>query len=425
MLDLKLIRKEPDKVKELLSRRDTSLAAKIDQIIAIDIEHRAALQEKQELETKRNQLSKAVGVKKSQGQAADAEMQELAQIKSKMQTISDKEPELFNQQIAILEGIPNLPAEDLIVGANEEANQEVSKWGEIPSFDFTALEHDEIGKNLDIFDFERGVKIAKSRFTLIQKHGAKLERALINFFLDQASQNGYRECVPPILVNSASLYGTGQLPKFAEDIFKVENEDLYLIPTAEVPLTNIYRDEILSEDDLPIYLCAYTPNFRSEAGSASKDTRGIIRQHQFNKIELVKLCKAEDSAAEHAKLTNDAESLLQALKLPYRTMLLCTGDMGFGASKCYDLEVWFPGQAKYREISSCSNFGDFQARRAQIRFKRDSKSKAELVHTINGSGLAVGRTVAAILENYQNQDGSVTVPMVLRPYLGNLEKIEV
>lgn len=425
MLDLKLIRKEPDKVKELLTRRDSSLAAKIDQIIEIDKEHRAAIQEKQELETKRNQLSKAVGAKKSKGENADAEMQELASIKTQMQAIADKEPELNARQSDILEGIPNIPAEDLVIGENEESNQEILKWGEPRVFDFKALEHDELGRELGILDFERGVKIAKSRFTLVRNQGAKLERAIINFFLDQASNKGYQETLPPILVNSASLYGTGQLPKFAEDVFKLENEDLYLIPTAEVPLTNIYRDEILTADDLPVYLCAYTPNFRSEAGSASKDTRGIIRQHQFNKIELVKLCKPEDSPEEHEKLTQDAEDLLQALELPYRKVLLCTGDMGFGAHKCYDLEVWFPGQAKYREISSCSNFIDFQARRAQIRFKRDAKAKAELVHTINGSGLAVGRTLAAILENYQNIDGSVTIPEVLRPYMGGLTKINV
>ncbi|MDD9897589.1 MAG: serine--tRNA ligase [Candidatus Melainabacteria bacterium] len=417
MLDLKLIRKNPDQVKAQLSRRDASLAEKIDQISEIDKEHRLAIQEKQELETQRNQLSKLVGQKKGKGEDAEAEMQELAEIKSKLQAIADKEPELYDKQIAILETIPNIPAADIPEGADEESNQEVLKWGEPKEFSFTAREHDELGKELGIFDFERGVKIAKSRFTLVRNQGAKLERAVINFFLDQASNHGYQEVLPPILVNSNCLYGTGQLPKFAEDIFKVEDEDLYLIPTAEVPLTNIYREEILTADDLPQYICAYTPNFRSEAGSASKDTRGIIRQHQFNKIELVKLCRPEDSTEEHEKLTKDAEALLQALELPYRKMLLCTGDMGFGAHKCYDLEVWFPGQAKYREISSCSNFIDFQARRAQIRFKRDSKSKAELLHTINGSGLAVGRTIAAILENYQQEDGSVAIPKVLQPYM--------
>ncbi len=418
MLDIKLIRKEPDKVKELLSRRNPALAASIDQIIEIDKEYRAALQEKQELEAKRNSLSKTVGMKKSKGENADVEMKELAEIKSKLQAISDKEPELFSKQTTILETLPNLPSEDLPIANNEEGNLEVSRWGNPREFKFPIKEHDQIGESLEIFDFIRGVKLAKSRFTLVKDQGAKLERALINFMLDHAASRGYREMQPPIMVNSACLYGTGQLPKFKEDLFKVENEDLYLIPTAEVPLTNIYRDEILNAEDLPLYFCAYTPNFRSEAGSASKDTRGIIRQHQFNKIELVKICKPEDSANEHEKLTEDAEAILQALELPYRKMLLCTGDIGANAHKCYDLEVWFPAQNKYREISSCSNFIDFQARRAQIRYKADANAKAELVHTINGSGLAVGRTLAAILENYQNEDGSVTVPHALRKYIG-------
>lgn len=423
MLDIKLIRKDPDKVKELLSRRSPVWAEQIDEITKLDQAYRAALQEKQELEAKRNSLSKIVGMKKSKAENADLEMKELADIKNALQAISDKEPELFLKQNTILEGIPNLPDETLPIGHSDEDNQEVLRWGTPANFSFPVKEHDELGRELGIFDFERGVKLAKSRFTLIKNQGAKLERALINFMLDHAASRGYVEIQPPILVNSACLYGTGQLPKFKEDLFKVENEDLYLIPTAEVPLTNIYRDEILDGADLPIYFCAYTPNFRSEAGSASKDTRGIIRQHQFNKIELVKLCKPEDSAAEHEKLTQDAEAILQALGLPYRKMLLCTGDIGANAHRCYDLEVWFPGQAKYREISSCSNFVDFQARRAQIRFKADANSKTELVHTINGSGLAVGRTVAAILENYQNADGSVTVPEVLRKYCNLVEVI--
>jgi seryl-tRNA synthetase len=418
MLDIKLIRKEPERVKELLSRRNSAWASQIDEIIELDQAYRSALQEKQELEAKRNSLSKIVGMKKSKAENADIEMKELAEIKAALQAIADKEPELFAKQTGILEGIPNLPDETLPLGHSDEYNQEILRWGSPRNFNFPVKEHDELGRELGIFDFERGVKIAKSRFTLIKNQGAKLERALINFMLDQATTKGYMEIQPPILVNSACLYGTGQLPKFKEDLFKVENEDLYLIPTAEVPLTNIYRDEILDGADLPIYFCAYTPNFRSEAGSASKDTRGIIRQHQFNKIELVKLCKPDQSAVEHEKLTQDAESLLQALGLPYRKMLLCAGDIGANAYRCYDLEVWFPGQAKYREISSCSNFIDFQARRAQIRFKADANAKTELVHTINGSGLAVGRTVAAILENYQNEDGSVTVPEVLRKYMG-------
>jgi len=423
MLDIKLIRKDPEIVKAKLSRRDKSLAQLIDQIIEIDCQYREALQEKQELEAKRNQLSKVVGQKKSQGQNADAEMQELSIIKDSLKSIADQEPELFAKQTAILEGIPNIVSDDIPDGENEEANLEVYRHGEPRQLNFEVKDHDDIGRELGIFDFERGVKIAKSRFTLLTGIGAKLERALINFMLDKASENGYQEVFPPIIVNGDCLYGTGQLPKFQQDLFKIEGENLYLIPTAEVPLTNIHRDEILDLNQLPISFCAYTPNFRSEAGAASKDTRGIIRQHQFNKIELVKLCKPEDSAALHEQLTKDAESILQALELPYRKVLLCSGDIGFGAHKCYDLEVWFAGQKKYREISSCSNFSDFQARRAQIRFKREANAKAELVHTINGSGLAVGRTLAAILENYQEADGSVTVPKALRPYLGGLEKI--
>lgn len=417
MLDIKLIREKPDYVKKMLSMRNMSLAVQIDEILALDEAYRRELQRKQELEAKRNLLSKEVGNKKSRGENADKEINELNIIKTDLKTIADLEPELHAKQLALLELIPNLPDESVPLGSDEHANQEIYRWGEPRQFDFPVLEHDELGiKNL-MFDFERGVKLASSRFTLLTGLGAKLERALINFMLDSASARGYQEIFPPIIVNSDCLYGTGQLPKFKEDLYKLEGQELYLIPTAEVPLTNIYRDEILSANDLPCYLCAYTPNFRSEAGSASKDTRGIIRQHQFNKIELVKICKPEDSENEHEKLTNDAEAILQGLKLPYRKVLLCSGDMGANASKCYDLEVWFPGQNKYREISSCSNFKDYQARRAKIRFKRDSASKAELVHTINGSGLAVGRTLAAIMENYQNPDGTIEIPDVLKTYL--------
>lgn len=440
MLDIKRIRKEPDQVKELLSRRNPNLANLIDEILTIDVEYRAALQEKQDLEAKRNQLGKLVGQKKAQGQENEAQavIEELNLIKAKLKSIADNEPILFEKQKQILDNLPNTPSPDVPISADEHGNKEIFKWGtefQLVSSEcsdqqtsrklanFKIKEHDEIGKDLGILDFERGVKIAKSRFTLLRGLGAKLERALINFMLDKAAENGYEEVFPPILANSESLYGTGQLPKFKEDIFKVENENLYLIPTAEVPVTNIYRDEILETNQLPIFFCAYTPNFRSEAGAAGKDTKGIIRQHQFNKVELVKICKPENSELEHEKLTQNAESVLQALRLPYRKMLLCSGDLGFAAQKCYDLEVWFPGQNKYREISSCSNFGDFQARRAQIRFKRDNNSKAELVHTINGSGLAVGRTLAAILENYQNADGSVTIPTVLVPYMSGTTHI--
>lgn len=423
MLDIKEIRKNADEIKRKLVRRNPELAALIDQISELDKEHRAELQKKEELEAKKNKLSKEVGMKKSKGEDADAEIKELNEIKASLKEIADKEPELFNKQKAILEGIPNTPSDEAPDGPDEEHNKEVFKWGEPKKYSFTPREHDDIGRDLGVFDFERGVKLAGSRFTLMTGIGAKLERALINFMLDKAAENGYTEIFPPVIVNSNALYGTGQLPKFAEDIYKIEGQDMYLIPTAEVPLTNIYNNEILSVEQLPINFCAYTPNFRSEAGSASKDTRGIIRQHQFNKIELVRLCTPEDAEKLHEELTSHAESILQALELPYKKMLLCAGDMGFSATKCYDLEVWFSGQGKYREISSCSHFSDFQARRAQIRFKRDKKSKAELVHTINGSGLAVGRTLAAILEYYQNKDGSVTIPKALQSYLGNLTEI--
>jgi seryl-tRNA synthetase len=417
MLDLKEIRKNPEEIKRKLSRRNPDLAKLIDEIVALDKEHRKELQRKEELESERNQLSKLVGMKKSKQEDAEEEITKLNSIKLSLKAIADLEPELFEKQSKILESIPNLPDDSIPDGENEEANLEVFNSGSPKEFNFQVKDHDEIGRELGIFDFERGVKISKSRFTLTAGLGARLERALINFMLDKAAANGYLEVSPPIIVNSNSLYGTGQLPKFAEDLFKIEGSDLYLIPTAEVPLTNIYNDEILELNNLPIKLCAMTPCFRSEAGSASKDTRGIIRQHQFYKIELVIICKPEESQTLHEELTNNAESILQELGLPYRKVLLCAGDIGFSAHKCYDLEVWFAGQGKYREISSCSNFHDFQARRAKIRFKRDTSSKAELVHTINGSGLAVGRTLAAILEYYQQEDGSIMIPDALKPYL--------
>jgi seryl-tRNA synthetase len=416
MLDLKRLRQEPEIYKNSLAKRNPSYLALIDELLETDEDYRKQLQERQDLEARRNSLSKLVGQKKSKGENADEEIKELNLLKEKLKEIAEKEPEILSKQESILFEIPNLPSESVPEGKSEEDNLEIYKWGETRKFDFQVLDHEEIGRKLDVLDFERGVKLAQSRFTLVKGLGAKLERALINFMLDKAFENGYTEISPPLMVNSNSLYGTGQLPKFSADLYKIEAEDLYLIPTAEVPLTNIYNDEILRLEDLNISITAFTPCFRSEAGAASRDTRGIIRQHQFSKIELVKITKPEDSEEEHEKLTKDAESILQALGLPYRKVLLCSGDMGFSAQKCYDLEVWFPSQNKYREISSCSNFGDFQARRAKIRFKRDSQSKAELVHTINGSGLAVGRTMAAIMENYQNADASFEIPEVLKKY---------
>jgi seryl-tRNA synthetase len=319
-------------------------------------------------------------------------------------------------------GIPNLPAAEVPDGKDEEANKVVSTWGTIPSIK-DPKHHYEIGADLGIFDFERGVKIAESRFTVLMNWGAKIERALMNFMLDSHAKRGYTEVFPPILVNRDCLVGTGQLPKFEGDYYKCADDDLYLVPTAEVPVTNLYREEVLDEEMLPIYHCAYTPNFRREAGSAGRDTRGYIRQHQFNKVELVKFCTPETSVEEHEKLTRDAELILEALELPYRRVMLCSGDLGFCAAKCYDLEVWFPAQDKYREISSCSVFNDFQARRANLRYKPKDGGKARFLHTINGSGLAIGRAMAAILENNQTPGGAVRIPAVLQPYLGGVKEI--
>jgi seryl-tRNA synthetase len=315
--------------------------------------------------------------------------------------------------------IPNCPDSSVPDGADETGNVETKQWGDFPNIK-EPKHHYELGTNLKIFDFERGVKLAQARFTVLMENGAKMERALMNFMLDLHSSRGYREVFPPILVNRDCMVGTGQLPKFDGDFYKCADDELYLVPTAEVPVTNLYRDETLEADQLPISHCAYTPNFRREAGSAGKDTRGYIRQHQFNKVELVKFCLPENSADEHERLTEDAEAVLEALKLPYRRVLLCAGDMGFSAKKCYDLEVWFPAQNKYREISSCSNFGDFQARRANLRYRPADGGKPRYLHTLNGSGLAIGRSLAAILENYQQPDGSVRIPDVLIKYLGGI-----
>lgn len=326
-------------------------------------------------------------------------------------------------QSQVLLNIPNTPQEDVPIGQDETFNKEIKVVGEKINFDFEPKNHWDIAINLDILDFERGVKISESRFVIYKNAASRLERALMNFFLDTNTKKGYSEILPPFLVNGKTMTGTGQLPKFAEEMYKCALDDLYLIPTAEVPLTNIYADEILKESDLPIYLTAYTPCFRREAGSAGKDTRGLIRLHQFNKVELVKLCTPETSVEEHKKLTDNAEHLLQLLELPYRVIELCTGDLGFGATKCYDIEVWMPGSGLYREISSCSNFTDFQARRANLKYRPQDTGKPQYLHTINGSALAIGRTTAAILENYQQSDGTVKIPKVLWSYLGDERSI--
>jgi len=421
MIDIKLIRSDPDKVRESLGKRGKEI--RLEELLEIDRIRREKLYQCEQLRAEQNRTGETIAQKKRQKENVDELLNSMSQIK---QNIAQLEEELksYDEQLEqILLTLPNLPHESIPIGKDSSDNRIERKWGEPKKFDFEPWDHVQLGEYLKIIDFDRAVKIAKTRFALSTGAGALLERALINFMLDvHTSQHGYKEVLPPFLVNSATMQGTGQLPKFEEDLFRVENFDLWLIPTAEVPVTNIHRDEILSDEMLPIKYVAYTPCFRSEAGSYGKDTRGMIRQHQFNKVELVKFTRPEESWDELEKLTKDAEHILQLLGLPYQVVTLCTGDLGFSASKTYDLEVWLPGQNCYREISSCSNFTDFQARRANIRFKRDKKP--EFVHTLNGSGLAVGRTAVAILENYQQPDHSVVIPEVLRPYMHGLERIE-
>ena len=400
MLDIRMIRENPEKVNELLKRRNPNLS--IDGVLEIDAQRRKVQTQADELRAKRKNISQEIGMLKKQGQNTDEIQAQVKAMGDEIKALEEKEQELDIEQKNLLLSTPNVPDETTPVGLSEDDNIEIKKWGEPRKV-----------------DFERGVKLSQSRFSLYRGKGAQLERAIINFFLDtHTMEHGYEEIMPPVMVNSAAMTGTGQLPKFAQDMYKCEEEDLYLIPTAEVPVTNIYAGEILSEDDLPKYMTAYTPCFRREAGSAGKDTRGLIRQHQFNKVELVKLCTPETSPEEHEKLTRNAEKVLELLELPYRRVALSTGDIGFSAKKCFDLEVWLPSYNAYKEISSCSNFGDFQARRANIRYRSKETGKPVFVHTLNGSGLAVGRTFAAILENFQNEDGSVTIPKVLRKYTG-------
>lgn len=417
MLDIKLIRENPEKVNELLKRRNPDLS--IDEVLEVDKSRRECQLKADNLRAQRKNMSQDIGRLKKEG-ADTTELQEtVRQIGEEISALEAQEAELNEKQRNILLNIPNIPDETTPIGTDEAANVVIKTVGEVPQKAFEIKPHWDIGPELGLLDFERGVKIAQSRFTIYKGAGARLERAIINFFLDlHTTQHGYTEILPPYMVNGASMTGTGQLPKFKEDMYKCEEEDLYLIPTAEVPLTNIFSGEILPEEQLPMLLTAYTPCFRREAGSAGKDTRGLIRQHQFNKVELVKLCTPESSVEEHEKLTQNAEKVLELLELPYRRVALCTGDIGFSAAKCYDLEVWLPSSGMYREISSCSNFSDYQARRAGLRYRSKSTGKPEFVHTINGSGLAVGRTFAAIVENYQQQDGSILIPKVLQPYFG-------
>ncbi len=416
MLDIKLIRENPEKINELLKRRNPELS--IDTIIAIDADRRKVQAQADELRAKRKSESQKIGQMKKNGENTDAIQEEVRKLGDEIKELEEKQIDLDNIQRDMLLRTPNIPDETTPVGASEADNIPVKFWGEPTKFSFAPKAHWDICEEKGIVDFERGVKISQSRFTLYRGKGARLERAIIQFFLDiHTEEHGYEEILPPFMANAATMTGTGQLPKFAEDMYKCVDEDLYLIPTAEVPVTNIYSGEILSEDDLPKYMTAYTPCFRREAGSAGKDTRGLIRVHQFNKVEMVKLTTPESSPAEHEKLTRDAEICLEKLGLPYRRVALCSADIGFSANKCFDLEVWLPSYNTYKEISSCSNYGDYQARRSNTRY-RTKDGQIKFVHTINGSGLAVGRTFAAILENFQQEDGTVTIPEVLRKYTG-------
>jgi seryl-tRNA synthetase len=421
MLDVKYLRENLESTETRLKSRGG--AVDLSGFRALDDERRKLLQENEQLKAERNRVSDEIGKVRDKSQVQD----QILRMRAVSSTIKEQDEALrqLDEQLAsILLTVPNIPAAVVPVGASEADNVVVRTWGAPPVFSFAPKPHWELGEALDILDFERGAKLAGARFTLYKGAGARLERALINFMLDlHTGRHNYVEMLPPFMVNRESMTGTGQLPKFEEDLFRIDGLDFFLIPTAEVPVTNIHRGEILRGSDLPLCYTAYTPCFRKEAGSYGKDTRGLVRQHQFNKVELVKFVRPSDSYQELEQLTRDAEQVLQLLELPYRVIELCTADLGFSAARTYDLEVWLPAQNTYREISSCSNFEDFQARRASIRFREDDKSKPEYVHTLNGSGLAVGRTVVAILENFQQADGSVSIPAALRPYMGGVEKI--
>ena len=423
MLDAKTIRNNPELVRESLVKRNGNPGL-VDKFLAVDEKRRKNLAVAEELKSRRNKESETVARMKKAGEDASAVMAEMKELGEEIKGLDVELREIEEELRAVQLSIPNIPNASVPVGKDDSENIEVRRWGEPRKFEFEPRAHWDIGEDLKILDFERAAKVTGARFTFYRGLGARLERAILTFMLDLHTQkHGYEELLPPFMVNRDSMIGTGQLPKFAEDMFRLEGVGYYLIPTAEVPVTNFYREEILDGRELPIYHCAYTPCFRAEAGSAGRDTRGLIRQHQFNKVEMVKFSLPETSYDELEKLTHDAEEVLQLLELPYRVVTLSTGDLGFSSAKTYDLEVWLPSAGMYREISSCSNFEDFQARRANIRFRRGPKEKPEFVHTLNGSGLAVGRTTSAVLENYQNGDGSVTIPKVLRPYMGGLEKI--
>lgn len=416
MLDIKFVRNNPQVIKEALEKRHVSIS--LDHFLKQEEERRKLLFEVETLKARRNSVSEEVGHLKKKGKDAESLVLEMREVGQAIKNLEEKTANVVREMEKVLYEIPNIPHTSVPVGSDENANVQVRSWGTPRVFEFEPKAHYEVGEKLDIFDFVRAGKVTGTRFTFYKGLGAKLERSLISFMLDRHTANGYTEILPPYMVNRASMMGTGQLPKFEDDAFKIVGTDYFLIPTAEVPVTNLYREEILDGSQLPIHHCAYSSCFRSEAGSAGRDTRGLIRQHQFNKVELVKFSLPENSYEELESLTKDAESILQELELPYRVMALSTGDLGFSSAKTYDLEVWLPSFNTYREISSCSNFEDFQARRANIRFRRGPKGKPEFIHTLNGSGLAIGRTVAAIMENYQEKDGRVRVPKALLPYMG-------
>lgn len=416
MLDIKILRNEPERIKEALKKRYSELD--IEPAVELDKKRRELLTDVEQKKAKQNEITKKIPAMKKAGENTDAIFAEMRELSDNIKELDSKVNEIDEELRNFMLKIPNIPNPEIPIGKDDSANKEIRKVGEPRNFGFEPQAHWDIGENLDILDFERGAKLTGTRFTVYKGLGARLERAVIQYFLNSNTEHGYTEIFPPYMVNRASMTGTGQLPKFEEDAFKVSNNGYFLIPTAEVPVTNLHRDEILDGSKLPIYYTAYSACFRAEAGSAGRDTRGLIRQHQFNKVEVVKFVKPETSYEELEKLTNDAEKLLQGLGLAYRVVCLSTGDLGFSSAKTYDLEVWMPSYNRYVEISSCSNFEDYQARRANIKYKENAKDKAQFVHTLNGSALAVGRTVAAILENYQNEDGTVTVPEVLVPYMG-------
>ncbi|EAD3255659.1 serine--tRNA ligase [Listeria monocytogenes] len=425
MLDVKLLRNNFEEVKQKLQNRGEDLG-EFEKFGELDKRRRTLIVETEALKSQRNEVSQEIAKLKREKQDADAKIEEMRVVGDRIKTLDIELREIDEKLDMILMSIPNIPHESTPVGESEDDNVEIRKWGEVREFDFEPKAHWDLGTDLDILDFENAAKVTGSRFVFYKKLGARLERALINFMMDlHSNEHGYEEMLPPYMVNRASMTGTGQLPKFEEDAFLIEAEDYFLIPTAEVPVTNYHREDILKAEDLPRKYTAFSACFRSEAGSAGRDTRGLIRQHQFNKVELVQFVKPEDSYAALEKLTGNAEEVLRRLELPYRVLSMCTADLGFTAAKKYDLEVWIPSYNSYREISSCSNFESFQARRANIRFRREPGSKPEYVHTLNGSGLALGRTVAAILENYQDVDGSVRIPKVLQGYMGGIEKIEL